>query len=53
MLQVIRVILLVLALAFVCIAVYKYVANGTFDALLLTPIVGLLFFYFITKPKTS
>jgi len=51
LLSVIRIILLILAVGFIVALAYKYVVNGTFDALLLMPIVGSLFFYFVTKPK--
>ena len=51
LLPIIRIILLVLAVGFILTIAYKYLVNGTFDALMLTPIIGLLFFYFITKPK--
>ncbi len=49
-LRLVRTTLLVLIAVFIVIFIYRYVTIGTVDYLMLTPIVGLLIFYFITRP---
>ena len=50
-LGIVRAILLLLVVAFVVLFGYKYYATGELTYSYLMPVLGLLFFYFITKPK--
>lgn len=52
-LGVIRIILLLIIIAFVVLFGYQYYAARELNYSYLAPIAGLLFFYFITKPKTK
>jgi hypothetical protein len=52
-LKVIRVILLMLAIAFAALFGYKYLTAGELRYDYFLPIVGLLFFYFISNRKTQ
>jgi hypothetical protein len=52
-LGIVRMILLLLVIAFVALFGYKYYTLGELNYSYLTPILGLLVFYFITKPKTK
>jgi hypothetical protein len=52
-LGVIRMIMLLIVIAFVVLFGYKYYTAGELNYSYLAPIAGLLVFYFITKPKTK
>ncbi len=52
-LGVVRMILLLLVMAFIALLGYKYYKMSEFDYGYLVPIAGLLVFYFITKPKAK
>ena len=53
LLAVLRIILLLLAIAFVVLFGYKYYTAGELDYNYLIPIAGLLVFYFLTKPRVN
>ena len=48
-----RIILLLLAIAFVLLFGYKYYTTGELEFSYLAPIAGLLVFYFLTKPSAK
>ena len=52
-LPLIRGALLVLVVLFVITFVILWLEKGSADYKVLTPIIGLLFFYFITRPKAD
>ena len=52
-LPVVRGILLVLVVLFILTFILMYLKKGSADYSILTPILGLLFFYFITRPKAD
>ena len=52
-LRVVRIILLLLLIAFVVLFGYKYFTAAELNYSYLAPIAGLLCFYFITKPRAQ
>lgn len=50
-LGIVRMMLLLLIIAFVVLFVIRYYAAGEFHYEYLAPIVGMLVFYLITKPR--
>ena len=52
-LGVVRIILLLLAFSFVVLFGYRYFTNGEMNYGYLVPILGLVAFYFITKPRAK
>ncbi|MFL6373852.1 MAG: hypothetical protein ACJ73D_04210 [Pyrinomonadaceae bacterium] len=47
-----RVMLLVLMMAFIVLTAYKYFVKGTLEWMTVMPVAGLLVFYLIVRPKT-
>ncbi len=52
-LGIVRLVLMLLVIAFVGLFGYKYFTSGELNYGYLTPILGLLVFYFITKPRAT
>ena len=52
-LGVVRMILLLLAFAFVVLFGYRFLTKGEVNYEYLVPILGLVAFYFITKPRAK
>ena len=50
---IVRIIMLVLVIAFVVLFGYKYFTTGEINYGYSVPILGLLVFYFITKPRAE
>ena len=48
-----RIILLILAFTFVVLFGYRYLTKGEVNYEYLVPILGLVAFYFITKPRAK